>query len=130
MEVPAEILADELELAFYYTDNKGIGYGAAIDNFYLGPETSSTATSEAISRVSLYPNPASQQLNLLLEGWLAESLTVTMSDLAGKTVWEKQLHVNHQSHQETVDVSQLAPGIYQVSIASSRHKQIHRISIL
>src|SRR5690606_5652636 len=67
--------------------------------------------------ISLYPSPARDLLNIRTNGNLAGSLA-TITDLTGKEV------AHHRLMQPTIDVSQLASGLYLLKVEGSSGTRI------
>ena len=60
---------------------------------------------------SLYPNPTSNQLNLVVEGIELANFYVSITDMLGRTVVNNVVTSNN-----TIDVSALQTGVYQLSV--------------
>jgi hypothetical protein len=84
-------------------------YGA--DNLnYIENLLQTLSTSEFnLTSVKIYPNPTKDVLNF--EGFDTASIEVVIFDVLGKNVLNKSLNTN-----ETLDVSQLVSGIYNITI--------------
>jgi hypothetical protein len=61
---------------------------------------------------SVYPNPATSELNLVIQSPRAEKLTVVISDLTGKTVARKSMNVVTGENLQTWIIQSLASGSY------------------
>ena len=85
-----------------------------LDSSYRGTVKSgdAAAADPASGTLALYPNPASTTLQIILPG-NSEALQVTVTDAQGRTT-----QMSH--HQGKVDVSNLAPGLYIVSVADGQ----------
>lgn len=129
MDVPQEVFADEIEFAFYYTDSKDIGYGAAVDNFYLGPKTSGMDLTTSDQGVKVYPNPAEDQITLDIKGFVSQKLTIKISDLTGRLVFFREVQPGGIQHQERISLEQLPTGLYQLQLVSPDKTWIQRISL-
>ena len=73
---------------------------------------------ESKPEIKLFPNPANDRLNVLLEGMINQPLKILITDMTGK-----QLYINHSNivsdyHLETLDIAQLPAGIYHLSVIS------------
>jgi len=64
---------------------------------------------EELSSIKIFPNPTKELLNF--EGINEESFSVSVTNLLGKIVLEKDLIMN-----ESLDVSNLSSGVYSISI--------------
>jgi type IX secretion system substrate protein len=110
----------------FFADPAGPGNNLYIDNINL---ISSTAAGiEQITNstdIALYPNPTNGIVNIEL-GMPNENSTLTMTDMLGNTV--KQIKV--QNLQFTMDVSDLAEGIYNIQIQNSQFTSNKRLVIV
>ena len=86
-------------------------------NFTLMVDNCSTGISQTSSRnsnFSIYPNPATTSLQVLLAG-NSEGSAILITDIIGNTV--KQLMIN--SKELAIEVADLAEGVYNVSIITN-----------
>ncbi len=74
------------------------------------------------NRFALYPNPANKQLNVKLFTAPKEDATISIFNTSGQCVYIERLDTSHSS----IDISNLAPGIYYVSLLGEQT----RISII
>jgi hypothetical protein len=80
-----------------------------------------------ISAVSIYPNPASDKLNVAFNG-VEGNYTVSILDLSGRLIVSQSNDVNGAT-ELTFSVSEIASGSYILSIASERGTQVENIVI-
>ncbi|MBV6483842.1 MAG: hypothetical protein KFKLKKLM_00300 [Flavobacteriales bacterium] len=71
---------------------------------------------------SIYPNPATNNLTLLLNHNKTEILTVEIYNIAGKVVQQKQLTTTAGVQQYNFNISDLSSGFYVLSIHSDNFK--------
>ena len=70
-----------------------------------------------MGKVSIYPNPAGDQLTIdLVSPTANEKAIITIHNLTGKIVDEKSFLTKDYSHIETVDVKDLKQGMYFITI--------------
>ncbi|MGY6560561.1 MAG: LamG-like jellyroll fold domain-containing protein [Luteibaculaceae bacterium] len=74
---------------------------------------------------NLYPNPASNQVNISYTGSLTERVALTIFDLSGKAVGSAVINQN----QQVIDISGLAQGIYLFRIETPTTSQTKRIAV-
>jgi PKD repeat protein len=67
--------------------------------------------------ISLYPNPATENVQLSFENISLSNATLQIFDMTGKTVYSTSLE--NVSNQITVPVQQLNPGMYQIMVRSA-----------
>lgn len=79
---------------------------------------------DAINQLSFYPNPTDEILHLSLPG-LEEQIDITIFDVAGKRVFQKQVNTEISE----IDVSFLAPGMYIIEMISE-NCGVNRLKIM
>ncbi len=81
---------------------------------------SSTSTSELIpvtvSQVNLYPNPSSSNLNVNVSAAKAGAATISVYDLAGRTLFTSTQTISIGANISSVDVNSLASGSYILNV--------------
>jgi len=77
-------------------------------------------------KLLLYPNPTSEQLNLVFQTY--EEKTIKIFDQFGKMVYDQKLLVGIQSYQ--VNTSEFASGVYFAQIESNENGVIRKKFIL
>ena len=65
-----------------------------------------------ITGLNVYPNPAEDQLTLTGSANENRQVVLQMLDLSGRQVWSDNLSLSTGAFSQTLDVSQLAPGVY------------------
>ncbi|MWB94140.1 family 16 glycosylhydrolase [Flavobacterium sp. GA093] len=99
------------------------GYSLFEIEAYGSPSTAKSASAkkeiseEGSAEIAMYPNPASSFVQLSLPGKL-DNKVVTIYDLSGKAVLQTKLDATTQ--ESLVDVSQLAKGVYIISVNSDQ----------
>jgi hypothetical protein len=71
-----------------------------------------------IVSANLYPNPASDVLNIALTAQKAVIGTVTITNINGQTLYTKDMQLNSGINNIQISVESFIPGIYYASIAS------------
>lgn len=66
----------------------------------------------------MFPNPAVSVVNMMIASPVKDKVLVTLVDMSGRTVLQKQLNVETGSNTIPVDVSGLAGGAYMVRLQS------------
>uniref|UniRef100_UPI0030C85F37 T9SS type A sorting domain-containing protein n=1 Tax=Nonlabens tegetincola TaxID=323273 RepID=UPI0030C85F37 len=65
-------------------------------------------------QVSIYPNPATNSFNLLLDQWNDEPTSVTLYDLSGKEILTRNFENSFLEQQFSLDT--IASGMYIVEV--------------
>lgn len=73
--------------------------------------------------LGLFPNPASDEVTLNWPAALGTPSTVTITDMAGRTVVHRYL-IATQVSSARIDLSSIFPGLYQVTLTSTAGKRI------
>ncbi len=81
------------------------------------------------STLSVFPNPATYQLTVMLLSDLAGKASVKMIDITGKSVMEQELQDLGQLHQVDLEVGRIAPGVYIVQVESGVEVKRERVII-
>lgn len=74
---------------------------------------------------TVYPNPASKQLNLRFESTVEEKATLTITSATGMVISNQTVQLYKGQNQQLTDVSKLAPGVYIMQLQSG-HLHINR----
>lgn len=90
-----------------YLDNINIYAGSPSDNLVV-----SVSENEGVAGLSVYPNPADEELNIRFAVNNAQSADVQIQDLSGKTLKAFPIHANAGSNLVVVSTSDLASGMY------------------
>lgn len=98
-------------LAFRY-DNYTTGFN--VDNVSIAPTVLAVADNQLASNVSIFPNPASNVVNVSADKSQINNITIT--DLNGRIV--KQNTVNNLSKVE-LNISDLSSGVYMMNVKSN-----------
>ncbi|MEM7656955.1 MAG: T9SS type A sorting domain-containing protein [Bacteroidota bacterium] len=77
--------------------------------------------------VSVFPNPARQQVQLQAEARQAANWQVSLRDMAGKLVLQTNLDVAAGNSLHQLDVSELSRGVYLVEISDGESRQMQKL---
>lgn len=105
----------------YHTTNSisGDGYGASYPSLGSGVDE----TAGILSSLSVFPNPASDMLNITLETENSGQIAITMSDVTGRLTQVSAIADAVQGVNNIVlDVSSLSPGIYYMTLTFDGEK--------
>jgi PKD repeat protein len=108
--------------------------GTTVKNNYIiiqADTTASSVTNNLIneSTVTISPNPANDNVNVIYTLNRAENITVVITDLNGKTYFSTQENQAPGVHSITCNTSELSAGVYMVRILS-REQQIYKKLII
>jgi hypothetical protein len=87
------------------------------------PEASLTPVEDkttAVQKLNVYPNPATEQLNLQMEVSVPQETTIRMFNLTGKTVYSEKIQLNSGTQNHSIDISKVVPGLYFIQLTSGQ----------
>lgn len=118
--------------AIFVTPESAITYDLVADNFYcayfdqttitIAPPTSIDPNELYFASLSLFPNPASEQVNLSLSLDSPESLQMTLQNTQGQIVWESIERVGQQANTFTIPLDGAPTGIYFLQLRTEDHQ--------
>lgn len=81
-------------------------------------------------KIALYPNPATRQVNLNLEGLTAKRCQIKISDVLGKVHYTNVIDSSkNMGYSTTINTSDLTNGTYMVEIISGDKKEVRKLVI-
>jgi len=99
-------------------------YWNNLDDIYNdGVSTVGTDLSTYVSKITLYPNPATDAVTLDIVNSRNEDLDIVVSNLQGQIVWSRSLNAV-STHSETIDLSGFAKGLYFVKVKDQVNKLV------
>jgi hypothetical protein len=106
------------------TDN---GVIHVIDAVLLPQQPSFVSNGETIGSVDVYPNPANDQLNIIMAGEASDNISITIQDMTGKTIMVvSQLEMNKVNK---LNVSELSKGVYLMRIRTGAGDRTEKLII-
>lgn len=87
------------------------------------------APNAAVAKLNIYPNPSQGELNLSFEQESAGAIELTIQDMRGRTVFQKQLQLTSLTHQETLQLDHLAKGVYNLTLIGNKGRSIEKLII-
>ena len=115
----------EDNINFFYTGASGWAASGIQTARFIRPNFGdvgillNTSTEDLDDEITLYPNPSSGQVNLKYDLTSSTTLHVTVTDLTGKTMFQKAIQANG-SGTSLLDLSQFSNGIYLVKVENDK----------
>lgn len=107
--------------------------GSSTGNIVLGKRivapTLVTNVNSVVSQFSMYPNPASSQLNLVFDAKEASDARVNIYDFSGRVVMSSSIRIQNGLSAYQMPVQTLANGNYIVSVDGPKVKLAQTLSI-
>lgn len=83
------------------------------DSDFAKPAHSVASVQSKVTAIKVYPNPATDELNISLEGALqGDTYAVNITNAIGQDVISQQITCNNPDKAATIDVHHLQPGFY------------------
>jgi uncharacterized repeat protein (TIGR01451 family) len=79
---------------------------------------------------SVYPNPAANSCNAIINSDVAGSADMKIADLSGKTLISKTIQVQQGAQTVSLDITPLAPGIYFVNFTQNGKTQTQKLVVI
>lgn len=93
---------------------------------YRDPLAIGLTEQENLPSIAFYPNPASEQLYFKNDVRL-QGVQLTISNVLGKAVYEKTLHVEPSLSISSISVANLKPGVYVVSLQKNNQRTTFKL---
>ncbi len=77
-----------------------------------------------LEHATVVPNPSGKQAQLRLQLVQADDIQITITDMAGKTLWQQTQTVSSGVQYITLPAAELANGIYMVNLANSNSQKV------
>lgn len=117
------VTANKIRIHFV-TDNYVEGTG-----FELTYQIVTDIKENGISDLNIFPNPASSTMNVMLTTEEAGQLTFRVSDMTGRTISTENVENYGGAMMHTLNVSNLAKGLYLLSIEGTQGKTVHKFIV-
>ena len=97
---------------------------------YLGQTTSLEAeTSPNLLRLLVWPNPAQDQAQLRFEAAQAGKAQLTLYNLAGQAVWNRQFTSKTGENQAAIPLQALPAGMYWLQVQTGSQLGVRPLSV-
>ncbi len=108
------------------SSNRGQGWKISYASSNVGINEAEKTT---LSNLSIYPNPASKQLNLAFVAQNSSSVSVSLINVAGLKVYNETFSNHSETYNQSIDVSSFPKGMYFIDIRSENGNVIRKIVI-
>jgi len=75
---------------------------------------------------SVYPNPASDRLNVIHDGTVSGQVTIKVTDLAGRTLINQSEVITDNTKESTLNIGSLKSGVYVIEVTSAQGTSVNR----
>lgn len=110
----------------YHSSNT---YTLNMTQYDYGGNKSGPGFDNWIGSLEVYPNPASEQLNIDFHGFSEELIKVELIDIIGRTTRTQTAKVDVGNNHIVMDIDDLAPGSYVLKLKSGTHMRSTNVII-
>lgn len=127
IEHSVEEFSDLMVIAWIQGANKTV-YQAL--NLLSVPSATNEFTKN-INNIEVYPNPASDVINIQLQLENQENITMAMADISGNIVYSNMYKLNTGNNTIQVPVEKLSNGIYHIMLFDNKNNSsVHKVQIM
>ena len=117
--------------SIYFDFNQPIVTNTTVNTLQTAaPSAVNNVTTASANTFTIYPNPASQSFNSIINTDNAGKAIMVVSDVAGKELITKTFTLQAGQQTITTDASQLAPGMYFVTFSQQGKSQTQKLVII
>jgi len=112
--------------------NGGSLVEGALDDYYLY-EASGVGVDEnaVVTAVSVFPNPASNVINVSYELMNAEDVSIVITNAIGQVIYTQAVKENNLGrHTLKIDTDLFAAGIYQLNIKTGKKDHVQKVAVM
>jgi hypothetical protein len=106
-----------------------VATGCTTEASFTVQTTVDTKEAQYFKNINVSPNPASGLTTLSVELTNAANVTVELRDVLGRMIWSNPT-VSTQSLQLPIDVSQQAPGVYNISLIVDNQVFVRKLVVV
>ncbi len=112
--------------------NGGSLIEGALDDYYLYEQLASGVDENtSISAVSVYPNPASNVINISYELMNSEDVSIVITNSIGQTIYAESITDNNLGrHTLKINTETFAAGIYQLNIKTGKKDHVSKVAVV
>jgi len=129
INLPEKALTSQVQIGFLYDNSNQFAWGAAVDDVQLFVNTTSAEQTENPLLINVYPNPNQGLFNVEIPSGLTGEITIQVLNIAGQTVFEKNINNHAGILTEKVDISTQPKGLYQLRIQSKSNEWKQKITL-
>jgi len=129
--VPLTSYANSAGILVRFTATSDQGNVIWLDNINLmqNPATGITSVKNTENAFEVFPNPASNEVNVSITSANAGSSQINITNALGQVVVEKAVSLNAGSNTILIDTKSLASGIYYVTYGSDKGTETKKLTI-
>ncbi len=128
--VTSAYFVNNLQAMFRFVSDDGNNIYLDDINFYNGDETKlGIGELGSLSNISLYPNPADQEVNVNFNVANAGTVSIEISDLAGKSIKKILVNASAGDNLVMVDTDNLSTGMYLMNVVSGNSSKTMQFAV-
>lgn len=120
----AAICQEESSIIYFVMDADSIGIfnntNEVCQGLWVDNVNPNSISNRVISGIKMYPNPASESVNIAFTSEEADNAAITVRNLMGQAVYTQAYGVSEGNNMVNIPVKNLANGIYMVTVQTSK----------
>ncbi|MFI5195570.1 MAG: T9SS type A sorting domain-containing protein [Chitinophagales bacterium] len=116
--------------SIYFDYNAPVKTNTTLNTLETAASVSNISSGSNFSSFAIYPNPASQTFNAVINSDESGDANMNISDLTGKVLVSKTITIQKGTQTITTNASQLAPGIYFVTFNNHGKVQTQKLVVV
>lgn len=105
--------------------NRGLGW----EVYYEAENVGISENDEIFNNLSIYPNPAHEQLNISFISTQSKQVAISLVNMTGIAVYSEIINSRQSAFIESIDISNLAKGVYILRLHSDEKELVRKIVI-
>ncbi|MDD2570431.1 MAG: T9SS type A sorting domain-containing protein [Bacteroidales bacterium] len=127
--LPQDVLKDDVELAFHYSNDKQLGGGAAIDHIELFPGSASVMNPINTMAMRVYPNPSDGKVTLEIQSENPGQAIMRIFNITGQSVANEMIELPTGKTAHSIDLSHLPKGVYTLIVKDIQGEVKEKITL-
>ncbi len=126
--LPGPITSNSGKFYLVFTSNnanRALGW----EIFYTANNVGINENDEVFNNLSIYPNPANEQLNISFVSKTSNQVNVSLVNMTGMTVYNETLQSKSTVFNNSINLSSLAKGVYILRLHSDEKELVRKIVI-
>lgn len=123
-EMSSAMCQEESSIIYFAMDADSIGIfnntNEVCQGLWVDNVNPNSISNRVISGIKMYPNPASESVNIAFTSEEADDAAITVRNLMGQTVYTQAYGVSEGNNLVNIPVKDFANGIYMVTVQTSK----------
>ncbi len=121
----------KFRVLLYSDSQEEVGNGIALDKFQIStvPIISNTSTLPTDVTLDIFPNPNNGQFSVVIQHLANQKVQLRVMDTFGKLISDEQFYINSDEHILSVQLGQLAQGMYLIQLQTAEGQMTKKVIV-